>query len=113
MIGKEQLFYDNNRLCIEIARGEGVLKGFDAPQNKQSAFLYHKAQLIELPWQGVQMLGQRCCLVFYPHEMLTEIPTPSAGEGNGNPFQYSCLGNPIDRGVWQLWSIGLQRVEHD
>ena len=23
----------------------------------------------------------------------------SAGGGNGNPFQYSCLGNPTDRGV--------------
>ena len=21
-------------------------------------------------------------------------------EGNGNPVQYSCLGNPMDRGVW-------------
>ena len=21
-------------------------------------------------------------------------------EGNGNPLQYSCLGNPIDRGAW-------------
>ena len=25
----------------------------------------------------------------------------SPGEGNGNPLQYSCLKNPIDRGVWQ------------
>ena len=25
----------------------------------------------------------------------------SPGEGNGNPFQYSCLGNPTDRGAWQ------------
>ena len=24
----------------------------------------------------------------------------SPGEGNGNPFQYSCLGNPIDREAW-------------
>ena len=24
----------------------------------------------------------------------------SAGEGNGNPFQYSCLGNPIDKVAW-------------
>ena len=24
----------------------------------------------------------------------------SPGEGNGNPLQYSCLGNPIDRGPW-------------
>ena len=30
------------------------------------------------------------------------------GEGNGNPFQNSCLGNPMDRGVWQLQSIGSQ-----
>ena len=25
----------------------------------------------------------------------------SPGEGNGYPFQYSCLGNPMDRGAWQ------------
>ena len=25
----------------------------------------------------------------------------SPGEGNGNPLQYSCLGNPMDRGAWQ------------
>ena len=22
------------------------------------------------------------------------------GEGNGNPLQYSCLGNPMDKGAW-------------
>ena len=25
----------------------------------------------------------------------------SPGEGNGNPFQYSCPENPMERGVWQ------------
>ena len=25
----------------------------------------------------------------------------SPGEGNGNPLQYSCLENPLDRGAWQ------------
>ena len=25
----------------------------------------------------------------------------SPGAGNGNPLQYSCLGNPMDRGAWQ------------
>ena len=25
----------------------------------------------------------------------------SSGEGNGNPLQYSCLENHIDRGAWQ------------
>ena len=24
----------------------------------------------------------------------------SSGEGNGNPFQHSCLENPMDRGAW-------------
>ena len=24
----------------------------------------------------------------------------SPGEENGNPLQYSCLGNPMDRGTW-------------
>ena len=24
----------------------------------------------------------------------------SPGEGNGNPFQYPCLENPMDGGVW-------------
>ena len=28
----------------------------------------------------------------------------SPGEGNGNPLQHSCLGNPKDRGAWQAWS---------
>ena len=27
----------------------------------------------------------------------------SPGEGNGTPFQYSFLGNPMDRGTW--WAI--------
>ena len=25
----------------------------------------------------------------------------SPGEGNGHPLQYSCLGDPVDRGAWQ------------
>ena len=33
----------------------------------------------------------------------------TAEEGNGYPLQYSCLGNPVDRGAWRLQSIGLQK----
>jgi len=36
-----------------------------------------------------------------------------AREGNGNPLQYSCLGNLIDRGACRLESMRLQRVGHD
>ena len=49
----------------------------------------------------------------------------SLGEGNGNPLQYSCLENSMDRGAWRamvheiteepggLRSMRLQRVGHD
>jgi len=41
---------------------------------------------------------------------LSSIPGSgrSPGEGNGNPLQYSCLENPVDRGVW--WAWGVHRV---
>ena len=35
------------------------------------------------------------------------------GEGNGNPLQYSCLGNPMDRGAWRVTVHGVVRVRHD
>ena len=31
------------------------------------------------------------------------------GGGNGNPHQYSCLGNPIDRGVWRATVHGVPK----
>ena len=31
----------------------------------------------------------------------------SDGEGNGNPVQYSCLGNPMDRGAWKAAVRGV------
>ena len=31
------------------------------------------------------------------------------GEGNGNPLQYSCLENPVDRGVWQATVHGVAK----
>ena len=31
----------------------------------------------------------------------------SPGEGNGNPLQYSCLENPMDRGAWRAAVHGV------
>ena len=33
----------------------------------------------------------------------------SPGEGNGNPLQYSCLENPMDRGVWLATVYGVAK----
>ena len=33
----------------------------------------------------------------------------SSGEGNGNPLQYLCLENPMDRGAWQATVYGVEK----
>ena len=35
----------------------------------------------------------------------------STGEGNGNPLQYSCLENSIDRGAWQATVHGVAKSQ--
>ena len=35
----------------------------------------------------------------------------SPGEGNGNPFQYSCLENSMDRGAWRATVHGVTRSQ--
>ena len=37
----------------------------------------------------------------------------SPGGGHGNPFQYSCLGNPMDRGAWQATVHGVIQGQND
>ena len=33
----------------------------------------------------------------------------SPGGGNGNPLQYTCLGNPMDRGAWRATVQGVTK----
>ena len=35
----------------------------------------------------------------------------SAGGGNGNPLQYSCLQNPMDRGAWQATDYSIAKSQ--
>ena len=55
------------------------------------------------------------CLQFSPDE--TEVVYfwqelhRKCGEGNGNPLQYSCLGNPTDRGAWQATVHGVAKSQ--
>ena len=49
-------------------------------------------------WQEVRQAYRRC---YWPQTSIIPQETNIVGEGNGNPLQYSCLENPIDRGAWQ------------
>ena len=58
------------------------------------------------------------CFVLFSLDFAVLIPElgRSSGEENGNPLQYSCLGNPMDRGTYNPWriqsrlqSMGLQK----
>ena len=40
------------------------------------------------------------------------IDITTTGKGNGNPLQYSCLENPMDRGAWQATVHVVPRVGH-
>ena len=67
---------------------------------------------------GVQEGGDICT---HMAQMVKNLPANSrdsgsihelerfSGEGNGNPLQYSCLGNPVDTGAWQATVQGVAK----
>ena len=40
------------------------------------------------------------------------VSARSPGGGNGNTFQYSCLGNPVDRGSWWATIHGVAKESY-
>ena len=70
------------------------------------------ATVLPMNIQGLISLTPGCSVVKNPPANAGDagsIPGSgrSPGEGNGNPLQYPCLGNPMDRGV----ELGLQVME--
>ena len=49
------------------------------------------------------------------HDCQTSLPSLTSyfitGEGNGNPLQYSCLENPMDRGAWRATVHGISESQ--
>ena len=73
-----------------------------------------------------KVLLHRLSLYFFPHSSVGKESICNAGdlgsipesgrspeEGNGNPLQYSCLENPMDKGAWRVTVHGVARVGHD
>ena len=65
----------------------------------------------EYAWVSLVVQQWRICLP----ESACSIPGSgrSPGEGNGNPFQYSFLENPISGWAWQATVHGVTRVRHN
>ena len=42
---------------------------------------------------------------------LGSIPGSGTSAGDGNPLQYSCLENPMDRGAWQAIVYGIAKSQ--
>ena len=63
-----------------------------------------KSGLSELPgWVVAQLVENQ------PAMQETTCRFKPAGEGNGNPLQYSCQGNPMGRGAWQAIVHGIRK----
>ena len=58
-----------------------------------------------------QITNTNSDLIFKPDKPLTSWWY--FGEGNGNPLQYSCLENLLDKGAWQATVHGVARVRHN
>ena len=60
-----------------------------------------------IPWteepDGLQSMGS----LRVGHDSGASLSLSCIGEGNGNPLQYSCLEDPMDRGAWQATVHGV------
>ena len=75
------------------------------PQNKNSQL--GQGHVLVMGFPGGSMVKNPPAKV----EDMSLIPGSerAPGEGNGNPLQYSCLGNPMDRGTWLVTVHGVTK----
>ena len=86
-------------------RGSPGYNLFQSPSLVESVCLYSE---VGFPWwlSGKEFTCQTGDAVLIPGS------ERSPGEGNGNPLQYSCLGNPMDTGAWQATVHGVAEKTH-
>ena len=60
------------------------------------------SEWICLSWNYFLVPHDNCCLLW-------PLPSLLYGEWNGDSLQYSCLGNPMDRGAWQAIVHGVTK----
>ena len=109
----EQLKAEKNVQLSTTLLASGLTDKVGEQNNKLETFACHFAEwggqkapwikvwvLSENLWQRASLVKSACqCRRHMFDPWVRKIP----GEGNDNPLQYFCLGNPVDRGVW--WAV--------
>ena len=54
---------------------------------------------------------QEMALFFLNWSIVKDCSDAQSGEGNGNPLQYSCLENSMDRGAWRATVRGVAKIQ--
>ena len=99
----------------EIRKPSSVINAKKKRKTIERERLEISSRKLELPWELSSSLIAQSVESACNAGDLDWIPGlgRSPGEGNGNPLQYSCLENPMDRGAWQAIVHGVTRVRHD
>ena len=59
---------------------------------------------------GISEARKAVCCRCVPEKLILSFSCPALlGEGNGNPLQYSCLENPMDKGAWRATVHGVAK----
>ena len=85
-------------------------------------FIFITVILVGVKWYPLMVLISISLIMGFPGDSVVKNPPANAGdtglipgpgrsprEGNSNPLKYSCLGNPMDRGVWQATIHGTHK----
>ena len=75
-------------MCSRVVVGKNWVLSVDQCQPQVLQFSVHLIDLLAILLRCNGFAGIQKAVVY------------QMGEGNGNPFQYSCLENPLDRGAW-------------
>ena len=94
---------------LDLLAVQGTLKSLLQHHSSKASILWCSAFFMGVPHSSVGK--ESACSA--GDLGLIPVSGRSPGEGNGNPLQYSCLENPMDRGAWQAIVHGVTRVGHD
>ena len=61
-------------------------------------------------WASLVVSGKELSANAGDEDLIT-VSKRSVGEGDGNPLQYSCLGNPMNRGAWWATFHGVTKSQ--